>query len=109
MRYRGDFTVLYIPHVATKAELMLNNLIPYLKHEYGDNVLEFFIEAVKKEASKDNWDEKNNRIVCAIDMYLEEGDDNLGMEEVRVFITNQKKRIEEAKKASTTRPPTNEE
>ena len=43
-------------------------------------------------------------------MYLEEeGDNGLGIEEARVFITNQKKRIEEAKNMSTTRPSTNEE
>ena len=110
MRYRGKFIVLYMPHVVTEVELILNNLIPYLKHEYGEEVLEYFTKAAKKEASEDYWDKKNNRVVCATDMYLEEeGDNDLGIEEVRVFISNQKKRIEEVKNTSTTRLSTNKE
>jgi len=39
----------------------------------------------------------------------EEGEDELGLEKVRVFINNQKKRIEEAKLANTIRPLMNKE
>ena len=39
-----------MPYVANEVELMLNNLIPYLQHEYEDKVLEYFIDTAKKEA-----------------------------------------------------------
>jgi len=39
MRYRGDYIVLYMPYVASKVEMILNNLIPYLQYKYGDEVL----------------------------------------------------------------------
>ena len=110
MRYRGDYIVLYMLYIATEAELMLNNLLLYLKHEYSDKILEYFTEVVKKESKDDQWDKENNRVVYAMDMILEEeGEDKLGLEEARVFINNQKKRIEEAKLVNTVRPPTNEE
>ena len=102
--------VLYILYVATEVKLILNNLLPYLKYEYGDEILEYFMEAAKKESKDDQWDEENNRMVCTTDIVLEEeGEDELGLEEVKVFINNQKKRMKEAKLVNTIRPPTNEE
>ena len=64
-------------------------MIPYLQHEYGDEVLEYFTKKAKKEAHNDYWDVENNRVVCAMDIHVEEEEeDGLGLEEARVFIKN---------------------
>ena len=80
-----------MPHVASEVELILNNLLPYLQHKYGDEVREYFTESAKRDSKDDCLDEENKQVVCEIDMYLEEEEeDELGLEEARVFITNQK-------------------
>ena len=33
IRYQENFTVLCLPHIAKEIELVLNNLIPYLKYK----------------------------------------------------------------------------
>ena len=53
MGHRGEYTILYMPHIASEAELILNNLLPYLLHEYGEEVLMLFTEDTKKEAKDD--------------------------------------------------------
>ena len=53
MRYRGDFTVLYMPYLIEEVEIMLSNLIPYFHFKYSNEILLYFIESAKKEA-KDN-------------------------------------------------------
>jgi len=47
MHYRGDFTVLYMPHLAEEAEIMLNNLIPFLQHKYSNEVSLYFTKTAK--------------------------------------------------------------
>ena len=81
MRYHRDYTILYMLHMAEEAELMLNNLIPYLQYEYGDEVLEYFTEAAKKEAKDYCWDKENQKVICATNIYTEEEEiDKLGIE-----------------------------
>ena len=66
MRYRGDFTVLYMHHVATEAELILNNLLPYLKYEYRDEALEYFTNTMKKEAKEEKEDKELEEAMSTI-------------------------------------------
>ena len=78
-----------MPHVASELELMLNNLLPYLQHEYGDEVLILFTEEAKKEAKDNQWGKEHNHVVCATDMYTEEEEeDDLDLEQARIFIIN---------------------
>ena len=99
-----------MPYVAKEAEFMLNNLLIYLKYKYRDRVLEYFTDTAKKEAREDRWDEKNKRIVCTTDLYnKKEIEDILGFEEAKLFINEQKKKMEVLKQASVTRLVLNEE
>lgn len=41
---RREFVRLFIPHLAEEEELMIHNLIPYLRHKYGDDMLLYFEE-----------------------------------------------------------------
>ena len=96
--------MLYIPYMAEEAEIILKNLILYFQYKYGEEVLLYFTESVKKEAQEDNWDEKNQRVVYPTDLYIEEEEeDKVGFKEAQVFITNQKLLIEEAKRKSILR------
>ena len=45
--------MLYMPHVVNEAELMLNNLLPYLRYMYREDVLALFMEDAKKEVKED--------------------------------------------------------
>ena len=62
MWYRRDFTVLYMLYMAEKVELILNNLLSYLKYKYRDEVLEYFTNAAKKKVREDTWDNKINKL-----------------------------------------------
>ena len=53
MRYRGDFTFLYLPHLAQEAELMMKNLLVYLHYQWGDDILLYFTDTAKEEAQGD--------------------------------------------------------
>jgi len=53
MRYRGDFTFLYMLYLTEKAELIMKNLILFLKHKYSNKVLHYFTEKAKLDAIED--------------------------------------------------------
>ena len=87
MRYRENFTFLFIPQLVQEAEIMMNNLIPFLKHKYGEEVLLYFTEEVKQEALEDRWDDINKRIICAIDECLEEDlEDDIGLVDAQSYL-----------------------
>ena len=68
------------------------------------------MEEAKKDAKDDSWDDQAKRVVCLSDKYIEEEDeDELELEQAKIFISNQKQMIEEAKKSSTICPPTSKE
>ena len=99
MHYRGDFTFLYLPHLAQEAELMMKNLLVYLHHQQGDDILLYFIDTAKEEAQEDKWDRANNRIICITDEFMEEEEfDDIGLSGVQSFLKAQKNEMEEAGK-----------
>ena len=57
-------------HLADEAELMMQNLLIFLRHKYGDNILLYFLEEAKEEVSGDKWDSGHNRIVYATDEFI---------------------------------------
>ena len=53
MCYRGEFTYLYLLYLAEEVELMMKNLITYLKHQHGEEVLLYFIDMAKEKVEGD--------------------------------------------------------
>ena len=53
IKYRDKFTIL-----AEEAKIIIYNLILYLWHKYGDEVLLYFTEEVKQEVKEDKWDKE---------------------------------------------------
>ena len=88
--FKGDFTYLVMPHLEEEAELMMNNLLPYLRHVYGDDILPYFTSATKDIALDDKWDPVENRVICAIDANAEmdEEEDILGFNEAKKFVAD---------------------
>ena len=102
MNYRGDFTVLFILHLTEEAEIMMNNLILYFVHEFGEEALLYFTNEEKKDAKDDNWDMETKRVVCITDEYLEKKvEDNISLGEAQVYIEVYQK---EVKKVAAARP-----
>ena len=70
----------------------------------------FFTEEAKRDAKDDIWDDQAKRVVCLSDKCMEEEDeDDLGLEQAKTSISNQKQMMEEAIKSSTVLPPTSKE
>ena len=58
----------------------MNNLIPYLYHQYRDEILLYFTEEAKQEVLEDRWDDVNKRVIYAMDEILEENiEDDIGL------------------------------
>ena len=49
--WKGDFTYLVMPQIEEEAKLMMDNLLPYLRHEYGEGVLDYFTSEIKELSS----------------------------------------------------------
>ena len=97
MHYRGEFTFLFMLQLAQEAEIMMNNLIPYLKHQNGEKILRYVIEEAKQEAEKDGQNKENKRVICATDEFLEkELEDNIGLIDTQSYLEVRKKEMEEA-------------
>jgi len=47
MRYQGEFTYLFLPHLVEEAEFIIHNLILYLKYKHGKEILLYFTEEAK--------------------------------------------------------------
>lgn len=72
------------------------NLILYLQHKFGDEVLLYFMEVAKQEAKEDEQDEENQQVICVIDLFLEEEFKNeIGLSDAKSFIKDRKKLLEE--------------
>ena len=72
MHYYEEFTCIFLFHLANKAELIIHNLLPYLCYYHSDKVLLYFTKKVKEEALEDGWDESQNRVIFATNVFLEE-------------------------------------
>ena len=42
MLQKGDFTYLVIPCIENEAELIVSNLLLFMRHEHGDKILSYF-------------------------------------------------------------------
>ena len=72
------------------------NLILYLQHKFGDEVLLYFMEVAKQEVKEDEQDEENQQVICVIDLFLEEEFKNeIGLSDAKSFIKDRKKLLEE--------------
>ena len=107
-QFRGDYTYLVMPHLEEEAELMMQNLLPYMRHVYGDEVLPYFTSSVIAIAKDDKWDPVENRVICSIDTNaeMEEEDDFLGFKEAKEFIKEKEATSTKASEAPT-RPALN--
>lgn len=75
---------------------MMYNLILYLQHKFGDEVLLYFMEVAKQEVKEDEQDEENQQVICVIDLFLEEEFKNeIGLSDAKSFIKDRKKLLEE--------------
>ena len=88
LAYKGDFTYLVMPHIEEEAELMMSNLLPFMRFKYGDEVLEYFTSTAKEISMEDKWDPVANRVICSVDTIAEmdDEDDELGFDEAIKFI-----------------------
>ena len=50
MRYRGEFTFLFMPHLVEEAKIMMHNLIPCLRHYYREEILLYFTKEAKEDS-----------------------------------------------------------
>ena len=92
MRYRGDFIFLYMYHLTKEAELIIKNLILFLKYKYGNEVLYYFTEKAKLDTTKDEWGSELKYINYKSDRYLEEEfKDEIGLDEAKLYVEEQKK------------------
>ena len=76
---------------------MMNNLILFLIHKYGEKVLLYFIKEAKQELLEDRWDEENKCVICAKDEFLEEElEDDIGLINAQPYLEVRRKEIEVA-------------
>jgi len=91
MRYRSEFTCLFLPYLTDEEELIIHNLISYLKYKHRNQILLYFTEEAKAEAKKDGLDKMTNRVICVMDAFLEEEiEDDIGLLDAQLFIEKQK-------------------
>ena len=111
LQWKGDYTYLVMPHIKEEAEIMMSNLLLFLRHQYGDGVLKYFT-SIAIEQSKDNrWDPVQKRVICAVDTNaeLEDTDDTLGFEEARKFLKEKQAVSASTATAEVTRPTLNDQ
>ena len=59
-------------YLANEVELIMHDLILYLRHKHRDDILLYFTKEAKVEVKEDSWDKLTNRVVHTIDISLEE-------------------------------------
>ena len=106
IQWKGDYTYLTMPHIEEEAEIMMSNLLPFLRHKYGDGVLKYFTSAAIEESKDDRWDPVQKRVICTVDTNaeLDDDDDTLGFAEAKKYIDDRKAAIEATKDAAVKRP-----
>ena len=76
-----------MPYLADEAELMIHNLILYLRYKHDNKVLLYFTKEAKQEVKEDGWNETSNRVIFVMDAFLEEEiEDNIGLLDIQSFI-----------------------
>ena len=88
IQWKGDYTYLTMPHIEEEAELMMTNLLPFLRYKYGDGVLKYFTSMAVEESKDDRWDPVQKRVICSVDTNaeLDDADDILGFAEAKKFL-----------------------
>lgn len=93
-KHRGKFTYLCMPNLAKEAQLMMGNLMGYLRFKYGDGVKKYFTQETKIECDADIWDEEKKCVICNTDvnMELEEDQDEIELKEAMQFLEEERKK-----------------
>lgn len=72
--------IFFHPKLKAQAQAMINELLPYLKHTYGNEVSHFFTETHQKHCKGMRWDPKNKGVwtkqVEAMELALNKDKDN---------------------------------
>ena len=53
MRYRGEFTFLFLLQLVEEVEIIMNNFIPFLHYKDSEDILLYFIAIAKQESIED--------------------------------------------------------
>lgn len=67
----------FIPELANEARMTISNLVPMMKHAYGENVLQLFTPSAIDRMEGCQWDPEKEMVIGAYDeeiSYLEEAD-----------------------------------
>jgi hypothetical protein len=95
MRWRSikvEYTFLFMLELAEEAKLIMHNLIPYLRYKYGNEILGYFINKAFEAAKEDSWDQNTKRVVCSMNGFMEEEEEDcIGLEEAQIYIKENKK------------------
>ena len=73
---------------------MIHNLILFIWYKYRDKILLYFTEEAKSNAKDNSWDKTTNRVIFAIDTFLEEElEDDIRLFVAQTYIEDQNKKI----------------
>ena len=67
----------FIPELANEARMTISNLVPMMKHAYGENVLKLFTTAAIERTEGCSWDPEKEMVIGVYDeeiSYLDESD-----------------------------------
>jgi hypothetical protein len=53
-----------------EAELIMNNLIPYLNYLYGNHIGLYFIDTAKMASKDDSWDNEQGCIIYTTNLFM---------------------------------------
>ena len=57
-------------YVVEEAELIMNNLIPYLNYLYGNYIGLYFIDTAKMASKDDSWDNEQGCIIYTTNLFM---------------------------------------
>ena len=99
-----------MPQLAEEAQMMLRNLIPFLRYKYSDKIDIFFKADALQSAEGATWDPELKRVVCQADSNLDKlcdiEDDGLGLQEAMDFISSKSAPEQSTPIEQLTRPVT---
>ena len=67
----------FIPELATEARMMISNLVPMMRHSYGENILKLFSTSAIERMEGCQWDPEKEMVIGMYDeeiSYLDEAD-----------------------------------
>ena len=81
---------------------MIHNLILFLYYKYRNEVLQYFTNEALEVAKEDSQDENMKRVVCSIDRFMEEEEEDLiRLEAVQIYIKVNKQVVEAQKEITS--------